>query len=240
MRVSADGAGELDDEAEPRVSGARQSTIEPAHVTILLLLVSFALIVAGAALFTNGVEWLGQRLNLGQSAVGSLLAAVGTALPESTIPIVAVLAGAEGEEVAIGAIIGAPFMLATVAMLLVATSALVFRERREQGRNIDVRARTVRRDFAFFLPSFAFGLAARAVRREAAAHRRRRAPDPRLRRSTCAAPSRAARAPRTSTSSSRSPSTPPRRIRRTGSSSGRSWWWRSGSSSAAPSCSWRS
>jgi cation:H+ antiporter len=124
-------------------------------VTYLLLAVSFALIVAGAALFTNSVEWLGHRMNLGQSAVGSLLAAVGTALPESTIPIVAVLAGAEGEDVAIGAIIGAPFMLATVAMLLVATSALVFRERREQGRNIDVEHTPVRRDFVFFLPSFA-------------------------------------------------------------------------------------
>jgi len=127
-------------------------------VTFLLLAVSFVLIVAGAALFTNSVEWLGHRMNLGQSAVGSLLAAVGTALPESTIPIVAVLAGAEGEDVAIGAIVGAPFMLATVAMLLVATSALVFRERREQGRNIEVPRKPVRRDFAFFLPSFAAGL----------------------------------------------------------------------------------
>jgi cation:H+ antiporter len=127
-------------------------------VTYLLLAVSFALIVAGAALFTNGVEWLGHRMNLGQSAVGSLLAAVGTALPESIIPVVAVLAGTEGEDVAIGAIIGAPFMLATVAMLLVATSALVFRERREQGRHIEVESSHVRRDFAFFLPSFAVGI----------------------------------------------------------------------------------
>jgi cation:H+ antiporter len=70
-------------------------------VTALLLFLSFVLIVGGAALFTNAVEWLGQRLDLGQGAVGSLLAAVGTALPESTIPVVAVLAGAEGEEVAI-------------------------------------------------------------------------------------------------------------------------------------------
>lgn len=62
-------------------------------MTVALLAVSFALIVAGAALFTNSVEWLGHRLDLGQSAVGSLLAAVGTALPESIIPIVAVLAG---------------------------------------------------------------------------------------------------------------------------------------------------
>ena len=116
------------------------------------------MIVAGAALFTNAVEWLGERLDLGQGAVGSLLAAVGTALPESTIPIVAVLAGAEGEEVAIGAIIGAPFMLATVAMLLVAGCALLFRERRSSGTAIEVEQGHVRRDFAFFLPSFTVGI----------------------------------------------------------------------------------
>jgi cation:H+ antiporter len=49
--------------------------------TVLLLLLSIAIVLAGALLFTNGVEWLGAKLDLGQGAVGSLLAAVGTALP---------------------------------------------------------------------------------------------------------------------------------------------------------------
>lgn len=128
-------------------------------MTALLLAAAFVLIVLGAVLFTNSVEWLGQRLNLAHGAVGSLLAAVGTALPESTIPVVAVLAGAEGEEVAIGAIIGAPFMLATVAMMLVAGSALAFRDRRPTGQEIDVDKSHIRRDFSFFLPSFAVGIA---------------------------------------------------------------------------------
>jgi cation:H+ antiporter len=128
-------------------------------MTVLLLLASFALITVGAILFTNAVEWTGRRLNLGHGAVGSLLAAVGTALPESLIPIVAVLAGAEGEEVAIGAIIGAPFMLGTVAMLLIAGAALAFASRRKTGRGIDADERTVRRDLGFFLPCFSAGIA---------------------------------------------------------------------------------
>ena len=49
-------------------------------------------IVVAAAIFTNAVEILGGRLNLGDGAVGSVLAAVGTALPETMIPIIAVLA----------------------------------------------------------------------------------------------------------------------------------------------------
>jgi cation:H+ antiporter len=47
----------------------------------LLLLFSFAVVLAGALLFTNAVEWIGHKLNLGEGAVGSILAAVGTAMP---------------------------------------------------------------------------------------------------------------------------------------------------------------
>ena len=91
----------------------------------LLLLASFAVILAGALLFTNAVEWAGHRLELGEGATGSVLAAVGTAMPETLLPIVAILEGSEGsEDVAVGAIIGAPFLLATIAMALVGISAL--------------------------------------------------------------------------------------------------------------------
>jgi cation:H+ antiporter len=127
-------------------------------MTVLLLMAAFVLIIGGAVLFTNAVEWAGKRLNLGEGAVGSLLAAVGTALPESLIPVVAVLSGAESEDIAIGAIIGAPFMLGTVAMLLVGASALVFRDRRDSGSEVTPEVASVRRDLGLFLPCFAIGL----------------------------------------------------------------------------------
>jgi cation:H+ antiporter len=124
--------------------------------TAVLLLASFAVILAGALLFTNAVEWAGQRLALGQGAVGSLLAAVGTAMPETLIPIVAVIEGEPGANgVAIGAIIGAPFLLATIAMMLVGLSALGYRHRRTQGRRLAAHAPTLDRDLAFFLCFFA-------------------------------------------------------------------------------------
>ena len=53
---------------------------------ILVLAVAFVVILLGAELFTNGIEWFGHKLNLAQGAVGSVLAAVGTALPETMIP----------------------------------------------------------------------------------------------------------------------------------------------------------
>lgn len=129
-------------------------------MTGVLLLASFAVLLAGALLFTNAIEWLGHRLGIAQGAVGSLLAAVATALPESLIPIVAIISPTEGTvDVAIGAIIGAPFMLATVAMALVGVSALLYRNRRPVGTGLSVHFPTLRRDLSFFIVFFAAGLA---------------------------------------------------------------------------------
>jgi cation:H+ antiporter len=126
---------------------------------VVLLAASFAVILAGALLFTNAVEWLGRRLAIAEGAVGSLLAAVGTAMPESFIPIVAVIGAAEGSgEVAIGAIVGAPFLLATIAMMLVGLSALGYRHRRPQGRHLRAHAPTLDRDLTVFLAFFAVAL----------------------------------------------------------------------------------
>ncbi len=127
----------------------------------LEMLAAFVLIVGGAIGFTNAVEWLGHRLNLGQGAVGALLAAVGTALPESVIPVVALLSGGgdeESVEIAIGAIIGAPFVLGTLGMLVIAGSALAFRGRREQGSDVDCEVASTRRDLHGFLLLFPVGI----------------------------------------------------------------------------------
>src|SRR5215212_3800204 len=131
-------------------------------MTALELLAAFVLVIGGAIGFTNAVEWLGHRLGLAEGAVGALLAAVGTALPESVIPIVALLSGggsSESTQIAIGAIIGAPFLLGTLAMLLVVGSAHVFAGRREQGAEVTAERDAVRRDLHWFLVLFPPGLA---------------------------------------------------------------------------------
>jgi cation:H+ antiporter len=127
---------------------------------ILLLLLSFPLLLGGALLFTNAVEWLGRELRLGQGAVGSILAAVGTALPESLIPVVAIVGGSRGgSDVAVGAIIGAPFLLATIALALVGASAFLFRMRRPTGVGIAADLGTFRRDLLYFGILFAAAVA---------------------------------------------------------------------------------
>jgi cation:H+ antiporter len=131
-------------------------------LTTIEFVVALVAILLGSAFFTNAIEILGGRLGLRQGAVGSLLAAVGTALPESMIAVVAILepvltgeAAEEGALIGIGAILGAPFMLATLAMFVVGVSALVFRGRREQGTGLHVDAATIGRDVGFFLVFFA-------------------------------------------------------------------------------------
>jgi cation:H+ antiporter len=130
-------------------------------VTIVEFAVALVVILLGAVFFTNAVEILGGRLGMQQGAVSSLLAAVGTALPESMIAIVAILepvvVGGEpesGAEIGVGAILGAPFMLATLAMFVVGASALVFWRRRPQGTELRVDGVTIGRDIGFFLVFF--------------------------------------------------------------------------------------
>src|SRR2546426_12667112 len=120
-------------------------------VDIALIVGAFVLILAGAEVFTNGVEWLGLKLRISEGATGSILAAIGTATPETLIPIVGILftKTADSDEIGVGAILGAPFMLATLVMLLICATAYVLRKRR--GRDtLRVDAAHATRAVAFF------------------------------------------------------------------------------------------
>ncbi|MDA8336841.1 MAG: sodium:calcium antiporter [Peptococcaceae bacterium] len=121
------------------------------HATVVLG--SLILILASSAFFTNAIEWLGIRLGVKEGAVGSLLAALGTAMPEILIPLVAILAGTRGGSgaaIGIGAILGAPFMLSTAALAMAGASGLLFARRRGTGR-LYPDPRPIRRDLGFFL-----------------------------------------------------------------------------------------
>jgi cation:H+ antiporter len=83
----------------------------------VLLIVCAVVIYLSCEWFVNAVEWLGQRLNVGKMAVGTILAAFGTALPESVVTLVAVTTGStpEAKNIGVGAAMGGPLALATVA-----------------------------------------------------------------------------------------------------------------------------
>ena len=125
---------------------------------------SLLVILGGAELFTNGVEWIGEGFGLSEGVVGSVLAAVGTALPETILPLVAILSGhAGGEDIGIGAILGAPFMLTTLAMFVVGTAVLVFARGGRRGTELDADRGVLRQDLGTFLILYALALLAGLV-----------------------------------------------------------------------------
>ncbi len=134
-------------------------------VDLAILAAAFALILAGAELFTNGIEWFGHKLGLAEGAVGSVLAAVGTALPETTIPIVAILfsSGAHSSEVGLGAILGAPFMLATLAMFVTGAAVMSQAGRREAGDVMPIDTTLLRTDLLWFFGMYGLAIGAAIV-----------------------------------------------------------------------------
>ncbi len=129
----------------------------PVHVA-LKLTVGAAAVLIGCWLFTSVLEWIGTRFGLTAGAVGSVLAAVATALPETSVPLVAVAYGLD-PGVAEGAILGAPLMLSTLAMGLggATVAAMRLTGRRAEGR---VVAPHVVTDLKYFLGSYGAVLAA--------------------------------------------------------------------------------
>jgi cation:H+ antiporter len=132
-------------------------------VDVLILVIAFVVILIGAELFTNGIEWFGRKLRLAEGAVGSVLAAVGTALPETMIPIIAILSGGGSEAshgVGVGAILGAPFMLSTLAMFVTGIAVLYVARKRPRGDDMPVDTAVLAHDMRFFGIAYAIAIAA--------------------------------------------------------------------------------
>ena len=128
------------------------------------LLVMLLVILIAAEVFTNALEHLGEKLGISEGVTGSIFAAVGTALPETMVPLLALLAGtqnvATNEEIGVGAILGAPLMLATLSICLMAIS--VWKRRGTQGHLRPERT-GLTRDLNFFIIAFSFAAVAMYV-----------------------------------------------------------------------------
>ncbi|WP_404713519.1 sodium:calcium antiporter [Sphingomonas sp. MMS24-J13] len=125
-------------------------------LTIVLLLGSAIVIYLSCELFVNGVEWVGEKMAVGQKATGSILAAFGTALPESVVTLVAVAGGsAAGKELGVGAALGGPLALSTIAYATVGVTLLLCRKHLPKTAEIRTEFRGLARDQGWFLLIFA-------------------------------------------------------------------------------------
>ncbi|HXA34772.1 MAG TPA: hypothetical protein VNW26_00435, partial [Steroidobacteraceae bacterium] len=131
-------------------------------LTAVLFLGSAAAIYFACEFFVNGVEWLGRKLGVGETATGTILAAFGTALPESAVTFVAVTFGRNSaqKDIGVGAALGGPMVLATISYAVVGF-AMLWNQRR-LGRStlvIECDSRRLRYDQAWFLCIFIVKLA---------------------------------------------------------------------------------
>src|ERR1700761_5806421 len=138
-------------------------------LTVLILLAAAVVIYVACELFVNGVEWIGHRFAMGQKATGAILAAFGTALPESVVTFVAVAFGANPaqKQIGVGAALGGPLVLATVAYAVVGWTLFACRRPlRNASAAADFKA--LSRDQAWFLGIFVcklgLGLVAFAIK----------------------------------------------------------------------------
>jgi cation:H+ antiporter len=127
-------------------------------ITILIMLVAALLIYFSCELFVNAIEWVGKVFNISQNAVGTVLAAFGTALPESAVTFIAVVFGTNSsqKDIGVGAALGGPLVLSTLAYAVVGISIIIFRNKRKLGSNINIDGRKLGRDQLWFLLIFIF------------------------------------------------------------------------------------
>ncbi len=118
----------------------------------------------GAEVFVNALEHLGEKLKISEGVTGSLFAAVGTAMPETLVPLLAIFGGASNvetsHEIGVGAILGAPLMLSTLSLCLMGASVL---KRRGMQGHLTPERSGLKRDLDFFLMAFVLAFAAMFV-----------------------------------------------------------------------------
>jgi cation:H+ antiporter len=101
----------------------------------------------------HGVEWVGQRLAVGQRATGTIPGAFETALPESVVTLVAVAFGttAASRELGVGAALGGPLALSTIAYAAVGVVLIATLQHLPMTVAIRDEFRRLSRDQGWFL-----------------------------------------------------------------------------------------
>lgn len=129
--------------------------------SVILFLACAGIIYLACEYFVNGVEWVGRRLNLGSTTTGTVLAAFGTALPESAVTFVAVVFGHNEAQknIGVGAAVGGPLVLSTISYAVVGIVLLLSRRKLQRpDACLEVDCRRLSRDQGWFLLIFVISI----------------------------------------------------------------------------------
>jgi cation:H+ antiporter len=128
--------------------------------SVIAFVFSLVFIVIVSQLFCNALEHLGAHLGFSDGVTGSVFAAVATAMPETIIPILAVLnfrADEASKDIGVGAILGAPLMLSTLSLFVMAFSVI---KKRGLNGKLKPELSGLKRDLRFFVFSYLLSLSA--------------------------------------------------------------------------------
>jgi cation:H+ antiporter len=138
-----------------KTSGPREIRLNPIILAFVGLIAAAGFVYWACEYFVNGVEWVGRKAGVSQNAVGTVLAAFGTALPESVVTFVAVVFGHDtaAKNIGVGAALGGPLVLATVAYPVVGLMLWITQSRAAR-LPIDINWQRLARDQGWFLIVF--------------------------------------------------------------------------------------
>jgi cation:H+ antiporter len=126
-------------------------------LSVVLFLLCAAAIYLSCEYFVNGVEWVGRRLGVGATATGTVLAAFGTALPESAVTFIAVVFGRDAaqKDIGVGSAIGGPLVLSTISYAVVGVVLWSsHRKLRRDNTELQLDTQRLSSDQAWFLLIF--------------------------------------------------------------------------------------
>lgn len=127
---------------------------------VVTLLLAATLIYISCEYFVNGIEWVGRKFAVSNNAVGTVLAAVGTALPESVITLIAVAFGvtASQKDIGVGSALGGPLVLSTIGYAVVGWCIFASSKYSSVAR-LKIDNQKLGKDQLWFLLIFAFNAA---------------------------------------------------------------------------------
>ena len=136
-----------------------------------IMAVSLFAILFACIIFTNAIEHAGEHLGLSNRTMGSVFASIGTGLPETIVPLVAIFgAYLSGEaidvsnDIGIGAILGSPFMISTFAFFVAALFIIFFAFLRERKFEINIDNKLILRDLKFFIAGYSIAFLASIIK----------------------------------------------------------------------------
>ena len=99
----------------------------------LQVLSGVLLLVLASDAFANAVEWVGALFHLTRSAAGAVVAAIGSSLPETMVAFIAlvILGDPSSLSVGVGAVVGAPLLLATIGLGVIGIGAITLGKRHD-------------------------------------------------------------------------------------------------------------